>query len=234
MSSGGSNILRQRQLIRPSRQRTCTHRHLSSTTLITDRRPFCANFGVGTAASEPSPRKNGPSSHLVSWAASRMVKGRTRTVTEIEDAPPSVLIVVYVQCFSGHWYFVIVVVVDCVPEKKECDTAWDWRCTTFRPGSVRDLLTSACQRGEVLVDSGRQSVVYLRSTIVQSCVSPNFFIDIAKIFYFLASGCKGQHGPKPYLLRTVTFPQLFAHPIHLFSTILVISRTKNILHNGFS
>lgn len=64
-----------------------SYRHFSSTTLMTDRMPFCEGFGVGAAASDPSPRKSGPSSHLESCAASRMVKGRTRTVTEMEDAP---------------------------------------------------------------------------------------------------------------------------------------------------
>ena len=57
---------------------------------MTDRMPFGASFGVddigAAAASEPSPKKSGPSSHFVIWAASRMVKGRTRTVTAMEDA----------------------------------------------------------------------------------------------------------------------------------------------------
>lgn len=64
-----------------------THKHLSSTTLMIDLRPFFDNFGVGAAAREPSPRKMVESSHFVSCAASRIVKGRTRTVTEIDDAP---------------------------------------------------------------------------------------------------------------------------------------------------
>jgi len=63
-----------------------SYKHLSSITLITERKPFAVNFGVGTAASEPSPRNKGPSSHFVNCAASRTVNGRTRTVTEIEDA----------------------------------------------------------------------------------------------------------------------------------------------------
>ena len=48
-----------------------THKHLSSTTLITDRIPFCDNFGVGTPARDPSPRNKGPSGTWDSWAASR-------------------------------------------------------------------------------------------------------------------------------------------------------------------
>lgn len=68
------------------------YKHLSSTTLITGLIPFGASFGVVddivgvAAASEPSPRKSGPSSHFVSCAASRIVNGRTRTVTDIEEA----------------------------------------------------------------------------------------------------------------------------------------------------
>ena len=68
------------------------YKHLSSTTLITGLIPFGASLGVeeaivgAAAASEPSPRKRGPSSHFVSCAASRIVNGRTRTVTEIEEA----------------------------------------------------------------------------------------------------------------------------------------------------
>src|ERR1700744_2305073 len=68
--------------------RGSTYRHLSSTTLIMGRIPFCASFG-GAAAREPSPRNTGPSSVLTSWAASRMVKGRTRTATVIDEAPSS-------------------------------------------------------------------------------------------------------------------------------------------------
>jgi hypothetical protein len=55
--------------------------------LITDRRPFCDSFGVGAAAREPSPKKIVESSHFVNCAASLIVKGRTLTVTEIEEAP---------------------------------------------------------------------------------------------------------------------------------------------------
>ncbi|KAG5303126.1 hypothetical protein I7I50_02311 [Histoplasma capsulatum G186AR] len=54
-------------------------------TFTTGRMPFCISFGVGTR--EPSPRKNIESSHFVSCAASRIVNGLTRTVTEIDDAP---------------------------------------------------------------------------------------------------------------------------------------------------
>lgn len=64
-----------------------TYRHLSSTTLMMDLRPFFDSFGVGAAAREPSPRKMVESSHFVSCAASRIVNGRTRTVTEMEEAP---------------------------------------------------------------------------------------------------------------------------------------------------
>jgi len=71
-----------------------TYKHLSSTTLITERRPFCESLTVGAAASEPSPRKVVVSSHRVNWAASRIVNGRTLTVTEIEEAPSEAVIVV--------------------------------------------------------------------------------------------------------------------------------------------
>ena len=49
--------------------------------------PLELSFGVGAAAREPSPKKSAWSSHLDNCAASRIVNGRTRTVTEIEDAP---------------------------------------------------------------------------------------------------------------------------------------------------
>lgn len=39
-----------------------THRHRSSTTLTMLRMPRWFSFGVGTAASEPSPKKSVPSS----------------------------------------------------------------------------------------------------------------------------------------------------------------------------
>lgn len=52
-----------------------------------ERRPFWESFGVGAAAREPSPRKRVESSHFVNCAASLMVKGRTLTATEIEEAP---------------------------------------------------------------------------------------------------------------------------------------------------
>ena len=54
--------------------------------------PFCDNFGVGAAASEPSPRKRVESSHFVSCAASLIVNGRTLIATEIDEAPSTVLI----------------------------------------------------------------------------------------------------------------------------------------------
>lgn len=65
------------------------YKHLSSTTFMTDLMPFCDSFGVGAAAKDPSPRKRGPSSHFVICAASLIVNGLTRTVTEIELAAPS-------------------------------------------------------------------------------------------------------------------------------------------------
>lgn len=55
--------------------------------------PFLDSFGVGAAARDPSPRKMVESSHLVNCAASRMVNGRTRTVTEIDDAPSEMAMV---------------------------------------------------------------------------------------------------------------------------------------------
>ena len=67
------------------------YKHFSSMTLITGRMPLCI-LGAGTPASEPSPRKRVWSSFLVTWAASRIVKGRTRTVTEMEDAPAAAMI----------------------------------------------------------------------------------------------------------------------------------------------
>lgn len=54
---------------------------------MTGRTALELNLGVGAAASEPSPRKRVWSSVFVNCAASRMVNGRTRTVTEMEDAP---------------------------------------------------------------------------------------------------------------------------------------------------
>jgi len=67
--------------------KSLTHRHFSSTTLMTGRIPFCFMCGAGADAREPSPRNIGPSSERVNCAASRMVKGRTRTVTWMLDAP---------------------------------------------------------------------------------------------------------------------------------------------------
>jgi hypothetical protein len=54
---------------------------------MTGRMPLEVTFGVGMPAREPSPRNNAWSSHLDNCAASRIVNGRTRTVTEMEDAP---------------------------------------------------------------------------------------------------------------------------------------------------
>lgn len=59
---------------------------------MTGRMPLDVRRGVGAAASEPSPRNRVESSVLVSCAASRMVNGRTRTVTEIDDAPALAMI----------------------------------------------------------------------------------------------------------------------------------------------
>jgi len=69
-----------------------THKHLSSTTLMMGRSPFLLSFGVGAAASEPSPKNIVESSDFVNWAASRIVKGRTRTVTEMDEAPSEMAI----------------------------------------------------------------------------------------------------------------------------------------------
>lgn len=63
------------------------YKHLSSTTLMTERMPLEPALGVGAAAREPSPRKSGASEGFVNWAASRIVNGRTRTATVIDDAP---------------------------------------------------------------------------------------------------------------------------------------------------
>ena len=52
-----------------------------------DLSPFLLSLSVGAAAKEPSPKNIVESSHFVSWAASRMVNGLTRTVTEIDEAP---------------------------------------------------------------------------------------------------------------------------------------------------
>jgi len=70
---------------------------------MTGRIPFWRSLGVGAAAREPSPRKIVVSSHLVSCAASLMVNGLTRTVTEMEEAPSEGMAVVYLvppQCLS--------------------------------------------------------------------------------------------------------------------------------------
>jgi hypothetical protein len=71
---------------------SCPYKHFSSITLITGRMPFELILGVGRPASEPSPRNSVWSSLLVTCAASRMVKGRTRTVTEMEDAPAAAMV----------------------------------------------------------------------------------------------------------------------------------------------
>jgi hypothetical protein len=94
LSSGGSNTLLVISSAPASPALSKHYKHLSSTTLITDRRPFCENLGVGSPTIEPSPRKNGESSDLVSCAASRIVKGRTRTATEMDEAPSGTAIVV--------------------------------------------------------------------------------------------------------------------------------------------
>lgn len=65
---------------------------MSSTTLMIDLSPFFESFGVGAAAREPSPKKIVESSHFVNCAASLIVNGRTRTVTEIDDAPSEMAI----------------------------------------------------------------------------------------------------------------------------------------------
>lgn len=69
------------------------YKHFSSMTLMTDRIPFECSFGVGAAASDPSPRKSVWSSHFANCAASLMVNGRTRTVTEMDDAPSAAMVV---------------------------------------------------------------------------------------------------------------------------------------------
>ena len=74
---------------------------------MTDLIPLGASFGIedigAAAASEPSPRKSGPSSHFVSWAASRIVKGRTRTVTAIEEAEEGELLSMAVEAMALEW-----------------------------------------------------------------------------------------------------------------------------------
>lgn len=50
-----------------------------------ERIPFCESFG-GAEARDPSPRNTGPSSVLTNCAASRIVKGRTRTTTVMDEA----------------------------------------------------------------------------------------------------------------------------------------------------
>lgn len=92
-SSGGSKIL----CCVSCRHTGChkwggPHRHFSSKTLMTGRMPLEFNLGVGIPASEPSPRNSVWSSVLVNCAASRIVNGRTRTVTEIDDAPLAAMV----------------------------------------------------------------------------------------------------------------------------------------------
>lgn len=69
------------------------YKHFSSITLMTGRIPLEWSLGVGAAANEPSPRKSVWSSHFANCAASRMVNGRTRTVTEMDDAPSAAMVV---------------------------------------------------------------------------------------------------------------------------------------------
>lgn len=79
----------------------CTHRHLSSITLIIDRIPFWLSFGVGAPAKEPSPRKRGPSSHFEICAASLIVKGLTLTATVIDEASLGIAILLFVEDERG-------------------------------------------------------------------------------------------------------------------------------------
>jgi hypothetical protein len=74
------------------RNRMSPYRHFSSSTLITGRMPLELSFGVGIPAREPSPKNNAWSSHFDNCAASRMVNGRTRTVTEMDDAPSAAIV----------------------------------------------------------------------------------------------------------------------------------------------
>lgn len=55
--------------------------------------PFCEHLGAGAPASDPSPKKSGPSSALVNCAASLIVKGRTRTVTEMLEDPSLAVVI---------------------------------------------------------------------------------------------------------------------------------------------
>lgn len=68
-----------------------------------DRMPFWVNLGVGAPAREPSPRNNGVSSHFDSCAASCIVKGRTRTVTEIDEALEELAIVSSERLANWSW-----------------------------------------------------------------------------------------------------------------------------------
>lgn len=69
-------------------------------TLTMDRIPFWFSLGVGTPARDPSPRNRGLSSVLASWAASRIVKGLTRTATVIEEAPSEEAMMEFGACYS--------------------------------------------------------------------------------------------------------------------------------------
>jgi hypothetical protein len=80
-------LFRGSAMVHSSWLKSLSYRHFSSTTLMTGRIPFCFMCGAGADAREPSPRNIGPSSERVNCAASRMVKGRTRTVTWMLDAP---------------------------------------------------------------------------------------------------------------------------------------------------
>ena len=62
-------------LLCPKYSASHSHRHLSSTTFNTGRMPFDFNEGAGAPASEPSPRKRGPSGTCVNCAASRTCAG---------------------------------------------------------------------------------------------------------------------------------------------------------------
>lgn len=60
---------------------------------------------MGTDAKEPSPKNNVESSVFVSCAASRIVNGRTRTATVIEDALSSVAILAERRYLDGKCGF---------------------------------------------------------------------------------------------------------------------------------
>lgn len=62
---------------------------------MTDLKPFWVILGVGAAASDPSPRNRVPSSVFANCAASRIVNGLTRTVTEMLDAPEAAAMLLF-------------------------------------------------------------------------------------------------------------------------------------------